>query len=99
MTDAARRARMMALAPADNAVLGRDLHHDAVALGHGADAERHLPLRRYTETGGVGFDVDDLHHATLYLASCARSISMPSPGPVGTVTMPFFCSIGSWASV
>src|SRR5687768_8610215 len=61
MADAARRARMMALAPADKAVLGRHLHHDAVALGHGADAQRHLLLLRDAEGGGVGFDVDDFH--------------------------------------
>ncbi len=61
MADAARRARMMALAPADEAVLGRHLHHDAVALGHGADAQRHLLLLRDAEGGGVGFDVDDFH--------------------------------------
>src|SRR5260370_6262795 len=51
----------MALAPADNAVLGRHLHHDAVALGHGADAQRYLPLLGHAEARGVGFDVDDFH--------------------------------------
>ena len=61
MADAARRAGMMALAPADDSVLRRHLHHHAVALGHGADAERHLPLLRDAEAGGIGFDVDDLH--------------------------------------
>ena len=61
MADAARRARVMALAPADDAVLGRHLDHDAVALGHGADAQRHLLLLRHPEAGRVGFDVDDFH--------------------------------------
>src|SRR6266852_1004610 len=65
MTDAARRARMMALAPADNAVLGRDLHHDAVALGHGANTQRYLLARRHAEAGGIGLYVDDLHFAPL----------------------------------
>jgi hypothetical protein len=35
--------------------------------------------------------------ATLYFFNTSRSISMPSPGPVGTLTTPFLCSIGSCA--
>ena len=61
MADAARRTGMMALAPADNAVLGRHLHHDAVALGHGADAQRHLQFLGHPVAGRIGFYVDDFH--------------------------------------
>jgi hypothetical protein len=61
MADAARGTGMMALAPADKAVLGRHLHHDAVALGHGADAERDLQFLGHPVARGIGFDVDDLH--------------------------------------
>ena len=65
MADRARRPRVMALAPADDAVLGRHLDQHAVALGHGADAERDLVLLRDAEGGREGFDVDDFHFTPL----------------------------------
>ena len=55
------RAGVLALAPADAAGLGRDLDQHAVALGHGADAERDLVLLRDAERGREGLDVDDFH--------------------------------------
>jgi len=59
--DHTRRAAVVQLAPADDAIVGRHLDDDCVALHCSADAERHAALGRHREGRGIGLEFDDLH--------------------------------------
>ena len=51
------RAAVVRLAPADDALVGRDLDDDGVALDRGADAERDAVGRGDGKGVGIGLDV------------------------------------------
>jgi hypothetical protein len=59
--DRAGAAAMVRFAPADDAVVGRDLDHDRVAFHGAAYAEGRAVLDR--KRGGVGLDLRDFHYA------------------------------------
>src|SRR5258705_6005023 len=81
MRDGAGGGAVMGLAPADEAVVGGDLHHYCVALHGLADTERDARGRGHGKRRGVGFDVRDLHDPNP-LSLPGRGHTAPPPRPL-----------------